>query len=341
VSEPLKVGLLSFAHVHAAGYALELNGRDDVTLLTADPDFADSAEGEVRGREFAEKLGVSYVDTYDELFAWGPDAVVITAENSRHRELAERAAAAGVHVLCEKPLATNVEDGTAIVAACKAAGVSLMTAYPVRFHPAFRVLRDRIRAGGLGKVLSASGTNNGRIPIAARQWFADPVLAGGGSLMDHTVHLADLLDDLLDARAVSVYAQSNKIVHSEVDVETGGIVVVTYSDGTVATIDCSWNRPESYPTWGGLTLRVEGVNGSVSFDAFGQAVAGYDDTAGKAVSLGYGADLDALMVEEFVSAVRDGRRPQPDGEGGLRTLQIVAAGYESAKTGQPVAIPTS
>ncbi len=338
MSESLKIGLLSFAHVHAAGYAMLLQEREDVTLLAADPDQADSAPGEVRGKTLADQLGVSYVDTYDELFAWGPDAVVICSENSRHRELVERAAAAGVHVLCEKPLATSVEDAEAMVAACEQAGVSLMTAYPVRFHPAFRALRERIRAGGLGTVLSASGTNNGQIPIAARRWFADPVLAGGGSLMDHTVHLADLLDDLLDARAVSVYAQSNRIVHPEVDVETGGLVVVTYADGTVATIDCSWNRPASYLTWGGLTLNVEGSAGSVSFDAFGQAVTGYDDTDGKAISVGYGANLDALMVEEFISAVREGRRPQPDGEVGLRTVQIVMAGYESARTGQPVAI---
>ena len=338
MSKTLKVGLLSFAHVHAAGYALLLQGRDDVEVLTADPDQADSAPGEKRGKEFAEQLGVSYVDTYDELYAWGPDAVVITSENSRHRELVERAAAEGVQILCEKPLATKVEDGEAMIAACAKAGVNLMTAYPVRFHPAFRAMRDRVRAGDLGAVLAASGTNNGRIPIAARQWFADPVLAGGGSLMDHTVHLADLLDDLLDARAVSVYAQSNKIVHAEVEVETGGLVVVTYEDGTVATIDCSWNRPETYPTWGGLTLGIEGARGSVNFDAFGQAVSGYDDTAGKGVSLGYGADLDGLMLEEFITAVREGRRPQPDGEVGLRTLQIVMAGYESARTGQPVAI---
>jgi len=338
VSEPLKIGLLSFAHVHAAGYAMQLQGRDDVTLLTADPDHADSAPGELRGRPLADELGVSYVDTYDELFEWGPDAVVVVSENSRHRQLVERAAAAGAHVLCEKPLATTVPDGEAMIAACAAANVNLMTAYPVRFHPAFRALRDRVRAGELGTVLSASGTNNGIIPIAARRWFADPVLAGGGSLMDHTVHLADLLDDLLEARAVSVYAQSNRIVHEEVDVETGGLVVVHYADGTVATIDCSWSRPATYPTWGGLTLNIEGANGSVSFDAFGQAASGYDDTAGKAISLSYGPDLDALMVAEFLASIREGRVPSPDGEGGLRTLQIVAAGYESARTGQPVPV---
>ncbi len=338
---PLKVGLLSFAHVHAAGYASLLGSRPDVSLLTADPESALGAPGEVRGRELAEKLDVAYVDDYDELFAWGPDAVVVCSENARHRPLTERAAAAGAHVLCEKPLATTLDDAEAMIAACARAGVSLMTAYPVRFHPAFRALRARLQDGELGPIRSASGTNNGRIPIAARSWFADPDLAGGGSLMDHTVHLADLLDDLLGAHPVEVYAQTNRIVHPEVDVETGGLVSVTYDDGTVATIDCSWNRPETFPTWGGLTLTVEGAGGSASFDAFGQAVDGFDDRAGGAVWRGYGSNLDALMMEEFLRSIRDGRRPQPDGEVGRRTLQIVLAAYASAAEGQPVRVASA
>ena len=338
---PLKVGLLSFAHVHAAGYAALLRSRPDVALLTADPESALGAPGEVRGRELAEKLDVDYVDDYDELFAWAPDAVVVCSENARHRGLTERAAAAGAHVLCEKPLATTLDDADAMISACARAGVTLMTAYPVRFHPGFRAMRARLHGGGLGPIRSASGTNNGRIPIAARSWFADPELAGGGSLMDHTVHLADLLDDLLDARAVEVYAQTNRIVHPEVEVETGGLVTVTYDDGTVATIDCSWNRPETFPTWGGLTLTVEGAGGSASFDAFGQAVDGFDDRSGGAVWRSYGTNLDALMMEEFLSSIREGRPARPDGAVGRRTLQIVLAAYASATEGQPIQLPHS
>lgn len=93
------------------------------------------ARRRTRGAELATELGVAYVDTYDEAFAWKPDAVVIAAENSRHRALVERAAAAGVHVLCEKPLATTVEDAIAMRDACETAGVLLMVAYPVRFSP--------------------------------------------------------------------------------------------------------------------------------------------------------------------------------------------------------------
>ncbi|MFD0514984.1 Gfo/Idh/MocA family oxidoreductase [Streptomyces aureus] len=99
----MKVGVLSFAHVHAGGFARLLDGMEGVEVLAADPDTDLAAPGEVRGREFADRLGVAYADSYEELFAWGPDKVVVCSENVRHRPLVELAAAHGVDVLCEKP----------------------------------------------------------------------------------------------------------------------------------------------------------------------------------------------------------------------------------------------
>ncbi len=333
----LRVGLASFAHVHASGYARLLAQRPDVDLVASDPDVRGEDDGQARGSELAAELGVRHVAGYDELFAQDLDAVVVCTENSRHRVVVEQAAAAGVHVLCEKPLATTLEDAAAMRAACDRAGVVLMTAYPVRFHPGFRKLRESVRRGDLGRVLAITGTNNGQAPIASRRWFVDPDLAGGGALMDHTVHLADLLDDLLDHQPRSVYAQVNRIVHAaDVEVETGGLVALTYPDGVVATIDCSWSAPASYPGWGGLTLTVEGERGSVTLDAFAERLEVFDDQAGGLRWQPYGADLDALMLQEFLGAVREERVPQPDGGVGYRTLQVVRAAYASAASGRSV-----
>ncbi|MEO7449065.1 MAG: Gfo/Idh/MocA family oxidoreductase [Humibacillus sp.] len=343
----LRVGIASFAHVHAAGYARLLERRDDVDLLTCDPDpgpdpvrdLGGADEGQLRGAALAAQLGVNHVASYDELFASDLDVVVVCSESARHRALVERAATAGVHVLCEKPLATTLEDAVAMRDACDAAGVRLMTAYPVRFHPGFRELRARVRRGELGAVLAVTGTNTGRAPIASRRWFVDADLAGGGALMDHTVHLADLLDDLLEDRPRSVYAQVNQVVHGDdVDVETGGLVALTYPDGLVATIDCSWSAPASYPGWGGLTLTVEGERGSATLDAFADRLEVFDDQAGGLRWHPFGVDLDALMLDELLGAVRDGRAPQPDGSVGCRTLEIVLSAYASARSGRVVPV---
>lgn len=333
----LRIGLLSFAHTHALTYARLLKSWPDVELLVADPDAAADTPGELRGEELARQLGVNMVASYDQLFDWGPHAVVLCSETSRHRRLVERAAAAGVHVLCEKPLATTLSDAYAMIQACAVTGARLTVAHPVRFHPAFRVLRERVRSGALGRLLAASGTNNAQSPNSVRRWFVDAELAGGGALMDRAEHLADLLDALHPSPAKEVFAQTNSIIHGgEVEVETGGLVMVTYADGLVATIDCSWSAPRTYPAQGGLTLSLDGELGSAAFDELADRMDLFDDAASTMTWLAFGPDLDSLMLSAFLESVRSGTHGEPDGEVGFRTLQIVMAAYESARTGQPV-----
>ncbi|MER5428511.1 Gfo/Idh/MocA family oxidoreductase [Streptomyces sp. NPDC002588] len=335
----MRVAVLSFAHVHAATYIALLRDHADVELVTADPDAPPGAPD--RGPALAGRLGVPYAATLDEVFAAPLDAAVITSENSRHRELVERAAAAGAHVLCEKPLATTEADARAVVAACARAGVSLMTAYPVRFAPAFTALRDALADARLGRLIAVHGTNNGWNPARSQPWFGDRELAGGGAVMDHTVHIADLMDVLLGGeQAAEVYAQANTVLDAELglDVETAGLVTVRYPSGVTAAVDCSWSQPAHHPTWGGLTLTCVAEHGIVEFDAFPRLLGGFDETARQSRWEPGGDDLDAALLDEFLDACRTGRRPRPDGEAGLRSLRIVLAAYESLRRGQPAAL---
>ena len=284
-----KVAVLSFAHGHAVGYLRYLKSRGDVELMACDPDGSQSPDAGPRGLELATQLGVSYAESVEDALAWGPDAVVVCSENVKHRALVEQAAAAGAHILCEKPLATTSEDAAAMLEAVGQAGVALMIAYPVRFSPSFVDLKAKVRAGAVGDVLAVLGTNNGKIPLADRCWFTDPALSGGGCFVDHIVHCADLLDSLLEQSATSVRAVSNRILHAEsgVEVETGGLVTVTYPSGVIATIDCSWSHPMSAPNWGGVTLEVIGTKGSIKISPFASHVGGYgaDDAR---LEIGYG-----------------------------------------------------
>lgn len=316
----MKVGLLSFAHMHAERYAKLLRGMPGIELRTADPDRPDLADDE----------------SYDDLFAWRPDAVIVTAENARHRELTERAAGHGAHVLCEKPLATTAGDAEAMIGACRAAGVRLAVAYPVRFSPAYRALRAAVRSGETGRVLTIAGANNGWLPAGRRPWFADPGLSGGGAVMDHAVHIADLLDDLFPrARATVVYAQANNLMYpAGVSVETAGLITVGYDNGAVAAIDCSWSQPLHHRPWGGLELTVVAENMTVELDIFGQQVTGFNEAERAVVTLPWGADLDAALLTAFLS----GSPEVADGESGLRSLKIALAAYASLRSGQPAAL---
>lgn len=340
VTQParIKVAVLSFAHGHAVGYLRYLKSRGDVEIIACDPDGQRSPDAGPRGRELADQLGVTYLDSVEEALAWGPDAVVVCSENINHRGLVEQAAAAGAQILCEKPLATTATDAALMLDAVERAGVALMIAYPVRFSPSFVDLKAQVDAGRLGEVLAVMGTNNGQIPLSDRSWFTDPALSGGGCLVDHIVHCADLLDSLLEQGASTVRAVSNRILHAEsgIEVETGGLVTITYASGVIATIDCSWSQPTSAPNWGGVTLEVVGTKGSIKICPFESHVGGYGGQG--AIWLPYGPDLDATMLDEFLVGVRECRNPQPDGQVGLRTVALMNAAQRSARTGQPVTL---
>ena len=326
----VRIGVLSMEHVHAGAYVpllAAMPGVDLAGIWDADPSRASSA---------AAGAGTTGFDSVGALLR-EVDGVVITAPNAEHRALVEEAASAGVHVLCEKPLATTVDDARAIVDACERAGVLLMTAFPSRWNPALRSLRSTIEAGGLGDVVCMEGVNTGAMPDLHAAWFVDPARSGGGAVTDHVVHLADLYRWMLGAEVVEVYAVANRILQERFDrVETGGLVSLRFANGAFATIDCSWSKPRSYPTWGGLSIDAIGTGGAIRVDAFRQRLAVYGTREAGISWPAWGPDADRGMLEEFVAAVRDRRQPAVSGLDGLRAVEIVDAAYRSIAAGEPV-----
>jgi predicted dehydrogenase len=155
--------------------------------------------------------------------------------------------------------------------------------------------------------------------------------------MDHTVHVADALRWLLGDEVVRVHAELGSFLYG-LPVEDCGLLTLDLRSGAFASIDCSWSRPSTYPTWGGVTMHVVGERGTVDVDVFRQSLTHYDDRAGAATLVGWGDDLNALMVGGFVDAILAGRPVPISGEDGLRALEVVMAAYRSAELGRPVAI---
>jgi predicted dehydrogenase len=323
----LRVGLLSFAHVHAPGVASTLGALEAVDFVGIHD------EEQERGRAAAGTHGTRWHPTLEGLLD-ASEAIVITSTNADHRRYTEAAARARVHVLCEKPLATTAADAKAMIDACRAAGVQLGTAFPVRSSPALMALKDAIAAGALGRIRAVRATNPGQYPGS---WFGDKRLAGGGAAMDHTVHAADAIRWLLGDEFARVQAELGSFIHG-LDVEDCGMLTCDLAGGGFVSIDCSWSRPQTFPTWGGVTLHVVGEKATVDIDVFRQALTHYDDTTGRARLVGWGDDLTARMVEDFVDAVLAGRPVPIDGVDGLRALEVVIAAYRSSEVGRPVAI---
>jgi predicted dehydrogenase len=329
---PVRVGMLSVAHVHAPWYLAALDRMPGVELVGLWDEDALLADARARAAHTT-AFGMP------ELLLDAVDAVVVAGVNRDHRSIVERAAAAGAHVLCEKPLATTVADARAMVEICRAAGVRLMTAFPSRYSSVVEALVASVRAGELGELVSFEGVNTGEMPDVHGAWFVDPELAGGGAVTDHVVHLADLYRWIGASEVVEVYAVANRILHDRFDrVETGGLVSLRMANGIFASIDCSWSKPRAYPTWGGLSLEVLGTGGAVDVDLFRQRLSVYGSREEGVEWRFFGSDANEAMLAEFIASVREGREPAVTGEDGLRAVEIVDAAYRSIASGEPVRV---
>jgi len=327
----LGVGVLSFAHVHAPGFAACLAAMPDVSLVAiADDD-------EARGRAAAGRFGGEFSRDFRALLAREDvAAVVVASETARHRELIEAAAEAGKHVLTDKPIATTREDALAIIEVCRARGVKLQIAYPMRFSPPAIELRRRLREGAIGTPLAVVATNPGRMPPG---WFSDPALAGGGAVMDHTVHVVDLLRWIFAEEVVRVYAEVDTRFHPGLATDDAAILMLRLGNGLPVSLDPSWSRPKTWPIWGGLTMEVIGDEGVLSMDAFRQNVELIADRGPRHELVPWGDGGDPALVRAFVDAVRNDTPPPITGEDGLKALEVALCAYESARRREPVACP--
>ncbi|MFL5805481.1 MAG: Gfo/Idh/MocA family protein [Roseiflexaceae bacterium] len=326
----IRIGILSTAHGHAHSYATCLHTIADVELVGV------ADEDSTRGRAFAERFDIRAFNSAEALLAEGLDGVIICSANRHHRSLAELAARHTRHILCEKPIATTLADAQAMIDACARTGAKLQIAFPVRFAPPVLHLRALLQSGALGTIYSLKTTNHGQLPGG---WFVDRELAGGGAVIDHTVHVIDLLRWFFDAEISEVYAEIGVgLLHDGLDIDDAGILSFTLSNGTYGTLDTSWSRPSAFPTWGDVTIEVVAERGWARLDAFKQQLAVYSNRASKAQWVGWGGNMDLGLMRDFVAMIADGRAPSITGQDGLRALQVALAAYQSAAAGAPITI---
>lgn len=326
----IKIGFFSFAHMHAASYAACVQQIPRVEIAGI---YDANAE---RGQQMAQRFATTFVYTADDLLDQGLDGVIICSENAHHRSLVELAAGRTHNILCEKPLATTVADAQAMIDLCARTGTRLQTAFPVRFSPPIRQLKEMLHEGKLGRVYAAKCTNHGSMPGG---WFVDKALAGGGAVIDHTVHVIDVLRWFWQTEVSEVYAEiGDGLLHPGLGCDDVGMLSFTLANGIYGTLDTSWSRPKSYPTWGDVKIEVVGARGAVQVDAFEQHVAVSSDGAGKTRWANWGSNMDMGLMRDFVEMVRTGREPSITGQDGLAAVAVALAAYRSAETGKPVTL---
>ena len=323
---PVRVGMMSFAHMHATSYAACVNQIPEAVLVG----IAD--DNKERGQDMAKRFNTRFFETYEDLLRQDIQAVIVCSENTRHRELTVMAAQAGKHVMCEKPLAATIKDGRAMIAECRKHGVKLQTAFPCRYSPAMVQARQAVMAGRIGKILAVKGTNRGQCPGG---WFTDTSLSGGGAVMDHTVHVVDLMRWTTGAEVTEVHAEiSNLMLHENFD--DTGILSFQFDNGVFATLDASWSRPPSFPFWGDVTMAIIGTDGAIWLDLFAQKMDLYSDRTMRSSWDYWGDHIDLGLVMAFVNSVAHDLPVEVTGEDGLAAAGVALAAYESAQKARPV-----
>ncbi|ANE45319.1 dehydrogenase [Paenibacillus swuensis] len=328
--DKLKVGMISFAHLHAHSYLDALVQMPDVVIVG----IAD--ENRSRVEDVLNRYQLPYYENYHDLLATDVDAVVICSENAYHAQMTIDAARAGKNVLCEKPLGISVQEMERMIEVCKENDVQLMTAFPCRYLAAVVQAKKAIDDGEIGNIVAIKGTNRGSFPQP--EWFADKTLSGGGAVMDHTVHVMDLMNWFLGSRVVEVHAYAESLFYGK-KIDDSGMVHVKFDNGVFAVLDPSWSRTASYPTWGDVTMEIVGTKGVLSIDSFAQKNVVYSEETGKGEWSYWGDNMDLYMLKAFVQAILDGNPVPISGEDGLRSVEVALGAYESATLGRPVTLP--
>ena len=325
----IKVGVLGTTHVHTATYlrCFLKNGAANIVGIY-DNDSGGSA------RAIAEANKIPLHRDAEKVLALCPDFVLICTENTRHIEMFRLAACARTDVLCEKPLATTVADLDEMISTSQKTGIKLMTTFPNRYIHSYRSAKQAYDSGKLGRLLGAKATNKGEMPGG---WFADPALSGGGCVMDHTVHVADLMNHLLSSSPASVRAVCATRLYDWLTVEDVALVSFLYPDGVFVTLDSSWSRTRAFPYARDLTLHLVGDRGSASVDYFAESNKLYSNEHGAFWSY-YGEDKDQMMIDDVISAYQNGVDFSITGLDGYRSAMVAIAAYRSIEEKREVRI---
>ena len=262
------------------------------------------------------------------------DAIYVSTPVYLHCEQVVEAAERGFHVLCDKPMAMNTEECQRMIDACDANGVHLQICFLFRFHSCFQQIKNWVAAGRLGQLVHGRVPFLKPFPIPSGAWRGDSNQGGGGSLMDLGSHGVDLLRYIFgEVREVSAFC--NSVVHGY-DVEETGMIMMRFENGAQGFVDTSFAAAGC-----DLVIEIYGTDGWVWV---------YNDDGWKIKFSANGEsqiidspfeDLYQCQFEHFARCVFEGERPMVTGVDGLCTNGILAAAYESDRTGHAVSCSVS
>jgi len=291
-----------------------------------------------RTEAVARKYGVDLWFTDVEAMLDTPDiqAVYVASPVDLHKPHVLAAARRGMHVLCEKPLALNVQECREIVEACREHGVKLMVAFMMRFHALHQMLLKMVREGDLGQLIFGRAQLGFWYPEAPGLWRQEFRRSGGGAIMDVGTHCLDLLRMLMGEVAdVAGFVDTMIFPY---DVDDRSTLLLRYENGAHGVVDCAFNVPgEASPN----RLELYGTSGSVLLQGtLGQGSGGEmvvylpaDGRVGQVVEY-QPVNTYFAEIEHFVRCMEKNETPVVTGEDATRLQEIIEAAMACSKTGQ-------
>jgi 1,5-anhydro-D-fructose reductase (1,5-anhydro-D-mannitol-forming) len=310
--------------------AIRATGGDIVSVMSTDA---------ARGKAYADAQGIAKSVTTLADLVNDPDidAVYISTTNELHREQALAAAKAGKHILCEKPLAMSLEDARGMVKAARDAGVVMATNHHLRNAATHGAMRAAIKAGRIGTPLAARVFHAVYLPPHLQGWRLDKPEAGGGVILDITVHDADTLRFVLDANPVEAIAFSQAGGMGKAGLEDAVMGVLRFEHGVIAQFHDGFTT--KYAETG---LEVHGTEGSlIGRNVMSQRAAGTvtlrDANGEQDLPLDH-RNLYETALAAFHAAIAGKGQPSATGEDGVWSLATGLAVVEAARTGRTVSI---
>ncbi|MEO8163941.1 MAG: Gfo/Idh/MocA family oxidoreductase [Betaproteobacteria bacterium] len=305
-------------------------GNEIVAVMSADP---------ARGKAFAEssRIAASYACVEALLADRSVDAVYISTTNELHKTQTLAAAAAGKHVLCEKPLALTLEDAREMVAACDRAGVVMGTNHHLRNAASHRKIRELVQSGAIGTPLYARVFHAVYLPPHLQGWRLSKASAGAGVILDITVHDADTLRFILGSEPTEAIAFSQQSGMAQGGLEDGVMAVLRFENGTTAQLHDAFTVK-----FGGTGLEIHGSEGSIiGRDVITQHPTGSVTLRNAQGETGVALDHENLYVRglrAFVGAIRGEGAPAATGEDGVRSLATALAVLAGTRSGRSTAV---
>lgn len=305
-----------------------------------------------KAKAFAAKhhLAAAYDNLDDIINNSGCEVVDICLPNFMHCEATLKAAAAGKHIIIEKPLSVTLEEADLMIKACKKANVKLMYAEELCFAPKYERVRHLVKEGAVGDVYMLKQSEKHSGPHS--DWFYDINLSGGGVLMDMGCHgIAWFRWMLNNAKAVSVFASMNTVLHKgRTKAEDNSVVIIEFENGVTGVLENSWakhggmdDKSEVHGTGGVVYADLFMGNAAVAYSkhGFGYAMEKADTTMGwsfpifeEAFNQGYPHEL-----KHFIECVQQDKQPVVTGDDGRAVLEIIYAAYASAGQGKKIMLP--